>query len=277
MKFQFLGTAAAEGIPALFCNCERCVRSREIGGRALRTRSQAIIDDRLLLDFPADTLAHTYHSNIDLLKVSACLITHTHEDHLYPEDLFNLRPGFAHTPDAWHLDFYGSEKVGTKIAPMLQGKLTDLNIASFHALAPYDTVEIGDYTVTALPGQHASYSGPLFYMVSDGKKTVLYAHDTHYFFDEVWAYFEKSKPHFDLVSLDCTNACKPMTYVGHMGLAENAQVRERMLEMGLADEKTVFVCNHFSHNGDNVVYDEFVPLAAEKGFLVSYDGMIVNI
>lgn len=277
MKFQFLGTAAAEGIPALFCNCERCARSREIGGRALRTRSQAIIDGTLLIDFPADTLAHTYHNNIDLLNVSACLVTHTHEDHLYPSDLVNLRPGFAHMPEGWHMSFYGSEKVGAKILPMLQGKILDMDVASFHTLAPYETVEVGRYTVTALPGHHAPYSGPLFYQISDGEKTVLYAHDTHYFFDEVWNFFEKTKPHFDLVSLDCTNATLPLTYVGHMGLAENAQVRARMLEMGLADEKTVFVCNHFSHNGTNVVYDDFVPLAAAEGFLVSYDGMILNI
>ena len=32
-----------------------------------------------------------------------------------------------------------------------------------------------------------------------------------------------------------------MTYIGHMGLAENVKVRERMLEMGLADENTKFI------------------------------------
>ena len=50
-----------------------------------------------------------------------------------------------------------------------------------------------------------------------------------------------------------------------------------MLEMGLADENTRFICHHFSHNGYNVVYDEFVPIAAKEGFLVSYDGMILHI
>ena len=55
MKFRFLGTCAAEGIPALWCRCDNCRRSRELGGRALRTRSQALIDDTLLIDFPSDT------------------------------------------------------------------------------------------------------------------------------------------------------------------------------------------------------------------------------
>ena len=45
MKLQYLGTAAAEGIPAVFCECENCIKSKENGGRNIRTRSQALIDD----------------------------------------------------------------------------------------------------------------------------------------------------------------------------------------------------------------------------------------
>ena len=29
MKLTYLGTAAAEGLPALFCNCEFCQKARE--------------------------------------------------------------------------------------------------------------------------------------------------------------------------------------------------------------------------------------------------------
>lgn len=53
MKIKYLGTAAAEGIPAIFCECANCKRSRMLGGKNIRTRSQAIIDDVLLIDFPA--------------------------------------------------------------------------------------------------------------------------------------------------------------------------------------------------------------------------------
>ena len=49
MKFRYLGTAAAEGWPAVFCNCDNCMRAKKAGGRNLRTRSQAIINDDLLL------------------------------------------------------------------------------------------------------------------------------------------------------------------------------------------------------------------------------------
>ena len=49
MKITFLGTAAAEGIPALFCNCQCCTEARRRGGKNLRTRSQSLINDDLLI------------------------------------------------------------------------------------------------------------------------------------------------------------------------------------------------------------------------------------
>ena len=33
MKLQYLGTAAAEGWPALFCNCSACIKAKELGGK----------------------------------------------------------------------------------------------------------------------------------------------------------------------------------------------------------------------------------------------------
>lgn len=275
MKIQFLGTCAAEGIPALWCDCDNCKRSREIGGRAIRSRSQALIDGKLLIDFPADTYWHLIKNGIDLLDIENCLITHTHPDHLYSPDMKMIQPGFSHIPDGYKFNIYGSATVCEKIGEDVNSISEKFGVVSVNLIEKFTPTEIGGYEVTALPSRHDPKSGPQFYMIK-GEKTLLYAHDTHYFTDDIWEYFEKVKPHFDLVSLDCTNACLPMTYIGHMGLTENARVRSRMIEMGIADENTVFVCNHFSHNGTNVVYDDFVPIAAEKGFLVSYDGMSIT-
>ena len=61
MKIKYLGTAAAEGVPAIFCRCEVCRKSKAAGGRNIRTRSQSIIDDRLLLDFCPAPALHTRH------------------------------------------------------------------------------------------------------------------------------------------------------------------------------------------------------------------------
>jgi phosphoribosyl 1,2-cyclic phosphate phosphodiesterase len=247
-----------------------------MGGRAIRTRSQAIIDDTLLIDFPCDTYKHFLDNRLDLTNVQWCFVTYSHSDHLYATDFACLNPGFSHVQDGYHLSVYGSDKVGEKLSSAMGG-LEKNGIASFTEMKAFDSVTVGRYTVTALPAIHDVNAGPLFYMISDGEKTVLYGHDTHYFHEDVWAYFKEKSVHFDMVSLDCTNACLPLTYVGHMGLAENVQVRTRMLDEGYADENTRFVCNHYSHNGISVVYDDFVPVAGKEGFLVSYDGMIMEI
>ncbi len=38
MKLTYLGTAAAEGWPAVFCNCPCCRQARVLGGKDIRTR-----------------------------------------------------------------------------------------------------------------------------------------------------------------------------------------------------------------------------------------------
>ena len=40
MKIAYLGTSAAEGIPALFCHCDVCRYARKYKGKNVRTRSQ---------------------------------------------------------------------------------------------------------------------------------------------------------------------------------------------------------------------------------------------
>lgn len=273
MKIQYLGTGGSEGIPALMCTCDNCAKARKVGGRALRTRSQALVDDKLLIDFTADTLAHTHSCGIDLSGVTDCLVTHNHYDHFHPVDLANYRPTHIHTPQGWHITFYGSEAVGEEASK----QLGNIDAFSFELMKEFVPVKVGDYAVTPLKAVHSANSGPLIYQISNGEKTMLYGTDTNYFHESVWEYWAKTKPYFNMVTLDCTNSCKPLTYVGHMGLAENIKVRERMIEMGIADKSTLFVCTHFSHNGITCIYEELVPVAEEKGFIISYDGMILYI
>ena len=44
MKITYLGTGAAEGVPALFCNCDTCRTVRALGGREIRSRTQILVD-----------------------------------------------------------------------------------------------------------------------------------------------------------------------------------------------------------------------------------------
>ena len=95
-----------------------------------------------------------------------------------------------------------------------------------------------------------------------------------YFREENWEFLKAHK--FDFVSLDCTNGpLDSNAYYGHMGFDTNVPTRERMLKEGMADENTVFVCHHFSHNG-HMMHEEMEALMNPKGFLISYDGMVLH-
>ena len=113
MKIQFMGTAAAEGAPALFCTCAHCRYARARGGREIRSRAGSIVDGRLKLDFGPDSFKQMLDCGVDYTNLRAVLITHSHDDHLLPTDLAYRREGYGHfAPDDVPLTVYGNEAVG---------------------------------------------------------------------------------------------------------------------------------------------------------------------
>lgn len=277
MKFQYLGTGAAEGIPAIFCECDVCKKARARGGKDIRTRSQALIDGELLIDFNADTYMHFLNYGIWGGSIRNCIITHAHSDHLQPNDLEMRLADFTNKHSAETLRLYGSNAVGVELSKVLYLGRKE-NAYQFTCVEPYKPFLADGYKITAMKAVHDVTAGPYIYLIEKDGKTVLYGHDTGYFHESVWEYLEQTKTYINLISLDCTSGNVPeMNYDGHMNLNRNVKVRDRLLSMGCADEKTIFVCNHFSHNGEEVLYDTFSKIALEKGFLTSYDGMVIEI
>src|SRR5438046_7196235 len=82
MRLMFLGTAASEGFPNAFCDCENCQAARRAGGKSLRLRSSALVDDTLLIDLGPDLMAQARIHGISLAKIEHCIQTHEHADHL---------------------------------------------------------------------------------------------------------------------------------------------------------------------------------------------------
>lgn len=278
MKFQYLGTAAAEGWPGMFCACDNCRRAITAGGKNIRTRSQAIIDDRLLIDFPPDTYMHVLYNGLDLTKVDHCIITHDHSDHFYPEDFCMRQKTYAHLDDDFCLMIYGTVPAGKGSEKIINlYELDKKNCIKYKYITPFVPFKAGEYTVTALKADHDPLCDPVIYIISDGNKNVLYGNDTGYFPDETWNYLESCKPHLDFVSLDCNCGIENANNRNaHMGFNTDTEVKERLLKISCADKDTVFCLNHFSHNG-GAIYDELVPIAQKYGFFVSYDGMTIEI
>lgn len=278
MKITYLGTAAAEGWPAMFCNCEYCLRAKELGGKNIRTRSQTLINDDLLIDFPADTYNHMLHTGIDLSKVKHCFVTHSHIDHFEPTDLCMRFEGcFAHNMVEPTLHIYGNAAVMNRFDRFVTslGEEEVPPAVKLTEIKAYESVTVGEYTVTPLPAYHAPKETPYVYLIKGSDKTLLYLHDTGVPFDEVFDYLENNKVHADVISYDCTYVAIPSAG-GHMGLDSVPAVRKRLEEIGVAGKDTVHIVNHFSHNG-MLLHDELCEAAEKIGFLASYDGMVVEV
>ena len=269
MKLTYLGTAAAEGFPAVFCNCEYCRSAALLGGKNIRTRSQALVNEDLLLDLPADTYSHFLNNQIRGDKIQHLFVTHSHSDHFYPKELSMRKPPFAHDMDRQRLQVFGNEKCCREASAAAEkGDAVDL-----HEMLPFETVSAGDYQVTALPARHAEGGEKALFYIIQGDKTLLYAHDTGYFYEEVFEFIQEKQFRFDLISMDCTNVEIPIADTGsHMGIPNIDRVVQRLEQIGAVDQNTVKIINHFSHNG-NPLQHVLEKKVAPYGYLVAYDGM----
>lgn len=279
MKFKYLGTAAAEGIPAIFCDCDNCKKARDLGGRNIRTRSQAIIDGKLLIDFPADSYSHMIANNLNFAKIEALIISHVHHDHFYPCELEMHKKGFAYECNP--LTVCGSQDLFVPFAEKVDAfQLWDAedssNRVKLRVVRAFEQFEILGYRITPIPAVHGT-NNPFIYAIEKDGKTILYAHDTDVLPERTIEKIKELGLKFDFISMDCTEGSKILRYVGHMCIDRNVRFREAFIAAGLADSNTVFAINHFSHNAINACYDDMLPVANENGFLLSYDGMEVDI
>ena len=70
--------------------------------------------------------------------------------------------------------------------------------------------------------------------------------------------------------MDCT-AMDRLVGRYHMGLPDNAILKNKLLSLGCADIDTEFIVTHFSHFG-GLSHDALSERAAAYGFVTAYDG-----
>lgn len=271
MKLRFFGTGASEGFPAMFCECEHCNRARALGGKNLRSRSGCQLDERLFIDFSADSYAHTLYGGMNARKMEHLLVTHSHADHFYPYDLIGLFPPMALHTRPRILTVYGNEACQEKFDALMQGRNADARVQlRYRPLSPYTRYAIDGYWVTPLPANHSPRENCFVYAIEKDGKGLLYGHDSGMFCEDTLAALEAMR--FDCIVLDCTSVHTAGALPGHMSIVENAQIRARLLRAGAIDENTICIATHFAH-AYAPFHDELTASLAPYGFLPAYDGM----
>lgn len=151
-------------------------------------------------------------------------------------------------------------------------KLADAGIL-FHEVEPSGSYLAGEARLFSFRANHMEDRGALIYVFQKEDISLLYGHDSGFFYEEVWAGLSQFR--LDAAVLECTHGTEDV-WDNHMGIPAVLETRQRMLEAGIASEETVFVATHFSHNG-GLLHHELEERLNPCGILVAYDGMRLRV
>ncbi len=277
MKIKFLGTGAAEGVPALFCNCEYCKTIRSLGESEYRTRSQVLIDEVLSIDFPSDSYAHSLKFGVEFSRLKYILATHSHMDHFYAHDFILRGYKYADFSEP-RLDIYGNSEV-EKVFCECTAREMKPEVAPHvkcNVIKPYQVLNIGEYRVLTLPANHSKTEDALLFYVERGEKGYLHLYDTGRISDEAFDFLSLNKTNIKLVCFDCTfiehtggNSAR------HMGIEDDMIMKQKLKERGLIDENTKLIISHFSHNS-NPTREHLKTVEKQYGVKAAYDGFYID-
>jgi phosphoribosyl 1,2-cyclic phosphate phosphodiesterase len=271
MEILLMGTAAAEGLPAPYCDCPTCTEARRRGGRDIRSRSEALIDDDLKIDHNPDTVIHMQSAGRSLAKVRAILFTHEHPDHLYAADLKRASPPSTTTRPGTPIVIYGNDPVLSEIRRLFPDPGAwhmDLRLAE--PLVPF-TTPMGD-TVLPLPARHLPEA--LLFRITRAGRTLFYGYDSGLHLPETLAALGDGVP-LDVALLDCTMGGQPSANAAHLNIEGVLAMVAEMRQRGAIQAQTRIIATHFSHNG-RILHDELIAAFQPHGIEVAFDGMCVS-
>jgi phosphoribosyl 1,2-cyclic phosphate phosphodiesterase len=284
MRLTFLGTSAANAFPEAFCSCANCQQARALGGPSLRKRSAVLVNDDLLIDLGPDVMAGAQMHSAPLTRVRHCLQTHGHADHLDPSHFLSRSPAYG-TVGAPRLHFYASAETLQWTAKLLErdyeaGSFLDPEVGEelnleIHAVGPMQCFNTGAYRVIAVPATHDPGMGSLLYAIGFGGHWAFYGTDTAALSEDVWRAFHDHGLRFDLVMLDHTYGPEEVAS-DHLGARDVIAHAHRMRAEGLLAEGARVLGTHIAHEG-NPAHPDLAAFAAQHGYEIAYDGLVVDV
>jgi phosphoribosyl 1,2-cyclic phosphate phosphodiesterase len=287
VRVRFLGTAASEGFPDAFCNCENCQRARQRGGKSLRRRSAALIDDELLIDFGPDLMAAALMDGLSLAQIRYCLQTHEHADHLDTNHFFS-RCAYCGVSGTPRLQYFATRSAMAKAEKALGDRaapgLTDPEVGdrfnlTAHPIDPFQSFDVGPYRVHSVRADHdPERLVALLYLIERDGRCLFYATDTGELPEATWAHLEKLRRaglQIHVAAMDHTFGMQNRVS-GHMNWQQFTEQIARLRQMRLlADGARVFA-HHLGHHS-HPPHEEMAAFAAQHGYEVAYDGLVVEV
>ncbi len=272
MKIEILGTAASEGIPALFCECGICRQAAVRRGKDIRTRTSLLIGEKHKIDLPPDTFLHSLRRGRPFSRVEHLFITHSHPDHFYADSLRLRVEPFAYMPSPRPLHIYGSETI-RGVAQDVLGSPLPAGLV-FHVVELFHPFTAGEIDVLPVKASHKADELCLNYVFMSDGKGFLQAFDTGWYEEDTWAALAGLM--LDAAIIECTAGKLNEPPTAHLGVQPLVRMKNKLLEQRALRPEARVVATHFSHIG-GMLHEELESALAPAGIEVAYDGMIVEI
>ena len=254
MKIHFLGTGAAEGIPALGCDCAHCTRTRNEGDKLARERNAILISlpgYELLVDCAPDIreLANKYQ----ITKLDGILATRSRYDHIGGIKEFEWWPG--------RLDFLAED---TLFETIKREHWTEtLEAVMFHIpYYPGASLYFNDFSIVPFAARRQR---PIFgFSIKENDVRVVYTSDTP---ARLTNYARRVMWKCDLLIVNTPTFDKALE--NHINMLEAIELKDQV-------EAKKMILTYI--NNENKPHDELEEFMRQvEGVSVAYDGMMLEV
>lgn len=254
MRVRMLGTGYGE--------CK--VRKKSV--KDFRRKGGVLIDDKILIDAPADIfdVAEELGFSDMFENVNDIIISHSHEAHFSVETIAKL--------------------AGNKLIRIYAtGKVLDLipdssNIEKIK-LSTSLPVQIGEYTLYSLLANHlTNIKGEMcLNFVISKDKTLLYALDGGGISFNAWKTLSQLK--IDAVIAECALELSETSYAStyHNNIEATKVLRDILVSGGISAPSVKFVLTHIPSDRKRPIHDELSSAAKSFGMSVAYDGYFFSV
>ena len=246
-----------------------------------------VIDEELLIDMGPSCFDNAARFGVNLSKLKTLLVTHPHEDHLYPQHLHwrntdesllsltyveKMRRGGPRFTDIPQLNIYGNSFVMETLRKSLDD-MEELKI-NLHEIREGKEEKTDGYRILPVRGNHGSQRGfSHSYIIQKDGKTLLYALDSGSYDEDQFALIQEHQ--YDAVIMEGTTGLNEQ-YGGHMCLMNNIGIRDRLKENKCLRENSRFLLTHLSPHWCPP-HDWYESIVASEGLELAYDGLQIEV
>ncbi len=268
MRLLLMGTGAADGIPSFGCDNELNRLALRQGGKDVRSRTAALIDEELKIDLGPDTLMQCHRNRVDPTEWTGLAFTHSHEDHLCPSEFqYFLYP--FNDRDRLRGTVYGNAEV----CRILHERYAEWPI-EFHETKSFECYTHASYAITPIRANHKHDEDCQNLLVQKQGAALLYATDTGIWDEETWEFLKDYR--LNLFVIECTEGFRDTDYWGHLDIKECIQVVDRLRNQGTLLKDAKVVTTHHSVRGD-ASHAQLEDALGPHGIAPGFDGMCLEV